>query len=269
MLSLTVLALILAAMAMVMNLAWLVQWRAGNSGWIDVFWTFGTGAVGAVAALFPFAGDGAPSARQALAALIISVWAIRLGAYVAHRVATSAEDTRYARFRTEWGGAYQRTLYLFIMPQALITTLLCVSIMVAANRAPAGLDVRDYLAFGVLLVAIAGESLADAQLARFKKTNTKKGAICDVGLWGWSRHPNYFFEWFGWLAWPVMAFNPAAPITWLTLIAPLAMYGVLRFLTGVPPLEETMLKSRGKAFVAYQARTSAFLPLPPRPETRS
>ena len=259
----TLLAEILVGMAMVMTAGWAVQRAVSNSGWIDVFWTFGTGAAGVAAAL-GLAGP-APSARQVLVAVLVGVWALRLGTYIVLRVAGSPhEDARYAKFKQDWGKAYQSRIYWLILPQALITTIMMVSVQVAANRPPAALDVRDGLAAVVLLIAIGGESLADAQLARFKKTNTKRGALCDVGLWSWSRHPNYFFEWFGWLAYPVMALNLADPASYLTLVAPVMMFIVLRFITGVPPLEATMLASRGEAFVAYQARTSAFIPLPPK-----
>jgi len=257
------LAVILAVMAVVMTAAWAVQRAARNSGWIDVFWTYGTGAVGVVAALWPT--TGADPSRQILAAVLMAVWAIRLGTYILLRVARShEEDARYVKFKEEWGANYQARIYWLILPQALITTIMMISVHVAAVRPVAGLDVRDFAAAAVLVIAIGGESLADWQLARFKRTNTVKGAINDKGLWAWSRHPNYFFEWFGWLAWPVMTISLAAPVTWLTLAGPIMMFIVLRFITGVPPLEATMLKSRGDAFRAYQARTSAFFLLPPR-----
>ncbi len=246
-----------------MTAAWATQRAAGNSGWIDVFWTYGTGAVGVAAALWPFGGSSTP--RQMLVAALVAIWAIRLGTYILRRVATShEEDARYAKFKREWGAAYQAKIYILILPQALITTIMMVSVEVAAHRPVEGLDVRDMLGAAILAVAIGGESLADWQLARFKKTNTRKGAICEAGLWGWSRHPNYFFEWFGWLAYPVIALNLTQPVTLLTLVAPAVIFVVLRFITGVPPLEDTMLQSRGEAFRAYQTRTSAFIPLPPR-----
>jgi steroid 5-alpha reductase family enzyme len=261
--SLPLLAVVLAVMAVVMTAAWATQRAAGNSGWIDVFWTYGTGAVGVAAALWPFGEPFSP--RQMLVAALVALWAIRLGAYILRRVTTShEEDARYAKFKREWGAAYQTKIYGLILPQALITTIMMVSVEVAANRPVAGLDARDLLGAAILAIAIGGESLADWQLARFKKTNTKKGAICDAGLWSWSRHPNYFFEWFGWLAYPVIALNLAQPVTFLTLVAPATMFVVLRFITGVPPLEDTMLQSRGDAFRAYQNRTSAFIPLPPK-----
>lgn len=261
MLSIGVILAALAFMSAMMAAAWASQRALGNSGWIDVFWTFGTGLAGAGVALTPFEGQ----ARQWLVAGLVMAWSLRLGVYIAIRVAGSThEDARYLRFRDEWGAAYQRKLLAFVLPQALITALLCLSVQAAAHRPVPGLDVRDALGVAILLIAIGGEALADAQLAGFKRANTQKGAICRQGLWAWSRHPNYFFEWFGWLAYPVIALDPSRPATLVTLIAPVVMYLVLRFLTGVKPTEETMLASRGQAFRDYQHQTSAFFPLPPR-----
>jgi steroid 5-alpha reductase family enzyme len=93
--------------------------------------------------------------------------------------------------------------------------------------------------------------------------------VCDLGLWAWSRHPNYFFEWLGWFAYPAFAIDLSGryPWGWATLLAPVLMFLVLRFGTGVPPLEAHMLRSRGQAYRAYQARVAAFLPRPPKLET--
>lgn len=255
---------VLVFMIVVMNAAWATQRAVKNSGWIDVFWTYGTGIAGAVAALWPMPDTAWPFPRQLLVAMVVIVWAARLGTYVMLRVMNSSEDARYVRFKKDWGKGYQKKLYWFVLPQALITALLTISIMGAAWRGSQALDWRDFAGVAILLIAIGGESLADKQLAAFKRANTEKGAINDKGLWGWSRHPNYFFEWFGWLAYPAIAFDPGSPMTWLTWLAPVAMFGVLRFMTGVPPLEASMIASRGDAYRQYQARTSAFFPLPPK-----
>ena len=251
-------------MALAINLAWLFQRQAGNSGWIDVFWTFGTGIAGVGVALWPLSGAPWPTERQLLVAILVAAWSIRLGAYVAVRVAASSEDTRYVAFRKRWGPAYQWTLLRAVQPQALVSAILCLAILLAARRPEPGLGFQDLAGVIVLAVAILGEAIADLQLARFKAVHTTPGAICERGLWAWSRHPNYFFEWLGWLAYPVIAIDPARPLTLLSLGAPAAMFVVLRFVTGVPPLEKAMLASRGERFRAYQARTSVFFPLPPR-----
>ncbi len=252
---------ILFGMALVMSAAWLVQRIVRNGGWVDVFWTFGTGLACVAAALW--LEPAASSARQMLVAGLAAVWSVRLGAYVAHRVATTSEDTRYAGLRKEWGPKFQSNMFLLAIVQAPASAILTLSVFAAGHGGAAELGMRDALGALTLLVAIAGEGLADEQMRRFKKQG-HHGAIMDRGLWGWSRHPNYFFEWLGWLAYPVIAFDPAQPWSWATWIAPAVMFFILRFGTGAPALEKTMLQSRGDKFRDYQARVSAFFPLPPK-----
>jgi steroid 5-alpha reductase family enzyme len=102
----------------------------------------------------------------------------------------------------------------------------------------------------------------------FRTDPANNGRVCDLGLWRWSRHPNYFLEWFGWLAYPMMAISPLDPLFYpwglASLLAPIFMYWILVHVTGIPPLEQQMLRSRGARFRDYQLRTSMFFPLPPR-----
>jgi steroid 5-alpha reductase family enzyme len=123
---------------------------------------------------------------------------------------------------------------------------------------------QDYLGAAILFGGIAGEALADAQLKRFRSKVANKGRVCDIGLWRWSRHPNYFFEWFGWLAYPMIALSLSYPWGLAGLLAPVFMYWILVYVTGIPPLEAQMLRSRGENYRAYQLRTSKFFPLPPQ-----
>lgn len=266
----TLIWLVVAAllfMALVINLAWVVQREVRNSGWIDVFWTFGTGIAGVAVALYPMSGEPWPATRQILVALLVGLWTLRLGVYVAFRVAGSPEDARYVQLKRRWGPAYQASLFWAVQPQGAVSALICLAVALAARRT-GPLDGQDVAGVLVFAIAIIGEALADLQLARFKAANRAPGAICDRGLWAWSRHPNYFFEWLGWLACPLIAIQADRPLTWLSLAAPAAMFVVLRFVTGVPPLEASMLASRGERFRAYQARASVFFPLPPRRTTQ-
>ena len=257
---------VLVFMLAVMCAAFAYQRAVRNTGWVDVFWTYGTGAAGVTIALLPSAGE-AIGARQILVAALIGVWSLRLGTFVALRVANSPEDVRYQAFRQSWGKNYDRNLFGLVMAQPPVSALLCLAIGLAAHT-PGPLGLRDLIAVAIMALAVGGESLADRQLAAFKKAGHARGAICEGGLWGWSRHPNYFFEWLGWLAYPAIALDPGLPLTWASLAAPAAMFVVLRFGTGVPPLEASMLKSRGQAFRAYQTRVSAFFPLPPKAQPR-
>jgi steroid 5-alpha reductase family enzyme len=255
-------AYVLIGMLVVMTGAWITQRTVKNAGWVDVFWTLGSGASCVFVALWP--STNALMQRQLLVAALAAIWALRLALYVAFRVARSkAEDARYAGLRKDWGADFQSRMFALVIIQAPATTLLTLSVFAAAHGGAASLGLRDMLGALVLVIAIGGEGLADEQMRRFKQT-PGHGRIMDRGLWGWSRHPNYFFEWIGWLAYPIIALDIAAPATWITLLAPVIMYLILRYGTGVPALEKIMLESRGDEFRAYQTRVGAFIPYPPR-----
>jgi steroid 5-alpha reductase family enzyme len=253
------------SLSVLMAGAWVVQQRTGNSGWVDTIWTFSLGLVGAGSALWPIAGA-APNTRQWLVAALVAIWSIRLGWHIAARTWGITDDPRYAAFASEWGVDSPRRMFVFLQNQGLGSIPLAFAIFVAARFPGDALRLQDYLGVVILLAGIAGEALADAQLKNFRSDPANKGKVCDVGLWRWSRHPNYFFEWFGWLAYPVIAISTDYPWGWATLLAPLFMYWILVHVTGIPPLEQQMLRSRGARYGDYQSRTSKFFPLPPRKE---
>lgn len=256
---------VLAAMLVVMVGAWAYGLAVKNGGWTDVFWSFGTGFVLAAAA-FVATGTDTSQARRLMIAAFMLVWGLRLGLYLAPRVAGHPEDPRYAAFRAT-AKNYPLTMLWVSLPQAPASALLGLSVVVAAQRPVPQLDLRDALALIVYVVAIVGETVSDAQMKRFRANPDNKGQVIDTGLWAWSRHPNYFFQWLGWMAYPVMALDPSRPVTLLTLVAPAVMFGLLRYVSGVPPLEEAMLKSRGDKFRDYQKRVSVFFPLPPKQQS--
>jgi steroid 5-alpha reductase family enzyme len=252
-----------AALCALMAAAWIVQQRTGNSGWVDTIWTFSVGLIGAIAALWPFSADASP-ARQWMVAALVAAWALRLGLHIAVRTAGIHDDPRYAEYAKRWGDDAPRRMFVFLQQQALGSIPLVFAIFVAAQLPVTGLRVQDVIGALILVAGIAGEGIADAQLKRFRDNPANKGKVCESGLWRWSRHPNYFFQWFGWLAYPVIALAPAYPWGFAALAAPLVMFWILNYVTGVPPLEEQMARSRGEAWHAYRSRTSRFFPLPPR-----
>jgi steroid 5-alpha reductase family enzyme len=257
------LAAIAVSLSLLMAGAFLVQQRTGNSGWVDTIWTFSLGLVGVGSALWPVAGA-VPNARQWLVAALVAVWSLRLGAHIAARTAEITDDPRYAAFAKEWGVDSRRKMFIFLQNQGFGSIPLVFAIFVAARFPGDALRLQDYLGALILLAGIAGEALAGAQLTRFRNQPANKGRVCDAGLWRWSRHPNYFFEWFGWLAYPVIALSPDYLWGLATLLAPVFMYWILAYVTGIPPLEQQMLRSRGGRYRDYQSRTSAFFPLPPK-----
>jgi steroid 5-alpha reductase family enzyme len=137
-----------------------------------------------------------------------------------------------------------------------------------AARRPGDFGWQDVAGAAMLLGSLLGETVADRQLRAFAQDKANKGKVCDMGLWKWSRHPNYFFQFLGWVAYPVIAIDLSGgyPWGWLALTGPAFIWYLLVHVSGIPPLEQHMLRSRGQAFRDYQARTSAFVPLPPRGE---
>jgi len=246
-----------------MALAWAHQRWAGNGGIADAYWSFGLGVAGVSLALMPQGTEGITE-RQWLVAVLVAIWSARLGIHIAARHKGAQEDARYAHMRAEWGKSFQRRLFWFLQLQALAAAFLALSIMLAAHHPRAALDGQDFLGAFILLIAIGGEALADWQLTRFKASSPGKNAVCDVGLWRLSRHPNYFFEWLGWLAYPLIAidFSGAYPWGYLALSGAVFMYWLLVHVSGIPPLEAHMLRARGEVFRTYQRRTNAFFPGP-------
>jgi steroid 5-alpha reductase family enzyme len=252
-----------AALSLVMALGWMIQQRSGNSGWVDACWSLSVGTVAAVVAIWPLEPNW-PHWRQAAVAILALAWGLRLGLHIVGRARTSPDDPRYRDLIQQWGRDAPRRMFLFLQSQAAVGVVLAVSIALAAHNPNPVLRLQDIAGFAILLVAIAGEAIADRQLRAFKANPQNRGKICDVGLWSLSRHPNYFFEWLTWTAYPVIAIDFAGhnPYGWLALAAPACMYWVLVHVSGIPPLERHMLRTRGDEFRHYQHRTRAFFPFP-------
>ena len=255
--------IVAAAMSSVMAGAWYLQQKTGNSGWVDVTWSLGVGGVAAIAAAWPLGYDW-PHWRQPIVAALAASWCLRLGVHIAGRTHAATDDPRYRNLIIQWGADAPRRMFWFLQSQAAVGIVLALSIVVAAHNPNPNLRIQDLIGLVILMAAIVGEAVADQQLRTFKSAPANRKAVCDVGLWRWSRHPNYFFEWSSWLAYPIIAIDFAGqnPFGWVALAAPVCMYWVLVHVSGIPPLEDHMLRSRGDAFRAYQKRTRAFFPLP-------
>jgi len=251
------------ALSAIMAGAWRMQRVTKNAGWIDVFWSFGTGATACALALAPYAGDCWPQGRQALAAAFVAFWSLRLGWHILSRTCRADDDPRYRDLIRKWGARAAASLFWHLQIQAGIGLLLAVSVLLAARNPAVLFRLQDIAAVVVFLAGAIGEAVADAQLGRFKSLEANRGKVCDLGLWRWSRHPNYFFEWVCWLAYPLLAIGEGNPLGFFTLSAPLCMYWLLVHVSGVPPLEAHMMRTRPDAFATYRRRTSAFFPWPP------
>lgn len=264
----TILSFVLAVMyalgslSLAMTVGWLIWKKTRNSGWIDTTWTLALGLTGIAGALV----GGEFTERSVLVAVLVCIWASRLALHIAVRTKGAADDPRYARLITEWGPDAERQMFWFAQKQAWVSIPLTLSILIAAWNPEKGLQVQDLLGAVVLIFACAGEALADWQLTRFRSNPANKGRVCDQGLWQFSRHPNYFFEWVSWLAYPIIAIDLTGgyPWGWLAILGPVVMYWLLVHVSGIPLLEQHMIARSGDEFRKYQESTNAFFPGPHR-----
>lgn len=246
--------LLAVLMALIMSAGWLWQKKHSNAGLVDVLWSLG---VGLGAFLLGALGSGAIAPRLVLAVLG-GLWSLRLAWHIWKRVRGGPEDGRYRYLREHWKG-HQGKFFAFFMFQAGLVILFALPFAaVAANpmTSPPG------VAAGILIwiCAVAGEAVADRQLANFRANPGNHGRTCRAGLWGYSRHPNYFFEWLHWFAYVALAWG--SPLFWLAWLGPITMYIFLRWISGIPYTEAQALRSRGDDYRAYQRDTPMLIPRP-------
>lgn len=251
------LATIWMASAVAMCAVWAFSMRVRNVGYVDVAWS-GLMALAALAAGLLCGGS---SLSRGLTALAGGIWGARLCVHLLRRVMHEAEDGRYQALRARWQGSPAR-FFMFFQLQALLVALFCVPFVGAASNPAASVGPWTVAAVAVWIVSIAGELLADMQLAAHRADPANSGKTCRSGFWAWSRHPNYFFEWLHWFTYVLLAVG--SPLAWMTWLGPVVMLAFLYRVSGIPWTEQQALRSRGEDYRRYQREVSAFFPWPPR-----
>ncbi len=240
-----------------MALLWWRQLRTGDATVVDVAWS---ALLGGAALYYCWRSDGAPAQRW-LVVGVGGLWSARLTWHLAADRLGGEEDGRYRALRRHWGAGAPLHFAWFFQLQAAAAAVLSVPFLLAAAN-PHPLSAVQGAGVGLVVLGVAGESVADAQLARFRRDPASRGRACRSGLWRYSRHPNYFFEWVVWCGFAVLALP--APYGVVALLAPVVMYVLVRWVSGIPHTEAQALRSRGDDYRAYQAETNAFFPGPAR-----
>ena len=242
----------------VFALAWGRQLATRNATSVDLLWTLG---IGATACLHAALGEGWLP-RRLLVAALASIWAARLAWHLSRRLG-GGEDGRYAALRQAAGARAGIVFLAVYLVQAALVVGLGLVFVPLTRAVEAGWRASDLLALAVFGAAVLGESVADRQLERWRSEPAHRGRTCRTGLWRFSRHPNYLFEWLHWFTYPLLGLGlPRGEWLWL---APAGMFLLIRFVSGVPPAEAQALRSRGDDYRDYQRSTHPFLPFPWRP----
>lgn len=236
------------------GLLWRRQVRTRNATSVDAAWS---AAIGVCGLAFALLGTGDPVARLLAGALAVG-WSARLTTHlVRDRVlGHTEEDGRYRAMRSHWGARADAKFFWFYQAQAVVAVLFAAPFVWIASQ-PGAVNGTQWLGVAIAAVAQIAEANADRQLAEHRADPAQRGHTCRRGLWRWSRHPNYFFEW---LTWCGIAIAAAPAAGWLAAVQPAVMFVLVRFVSGVPFAERQALKSRGDDYRRYQRETNAFFP---------
>lgn len=242
-----------AVVAIIMTIVFLWALKIKNNGIVDIFWAFDFTVIAAIVWLLS---DGF-SERKLLVCGLAGLWSLRLGIYLLIRVGShiKEEEGRYKQLRQEWSSG---KFFVFFQMQAFSNVMLSIPFFIIALNPDPGLSVAEYIGATLWFLCIIGEGVSDWQLQYFKSKPENKGKVCQYGLWNYSRHPNYFFQFSIWIAVLIFAFS--SPYGWLAVICPISIGYLIFKVTGIPMTEEQAVRSKGEAYKEYQRTTSVFVP---------
>lgn len=248
-----------AALATIFALLWLRQLGTRNATSVDAAWSLSIGLLAIIAAV---TATGSVTQRL-LAAMLAGLWSTRLSYYlITDRILTEAtEDGRYRALRTLLGNREAIGFFFVYQLQALLALGFAMPFVLTAFDESTQVAPVQYAGIALVLTSQVLESISDRQLAKHRADVAMRGRACRRGLWRYSRHPNYFFEWLTWCGFAVVHV-PA--LGWGAIVAPLAMGLSTRFFTGVPFTEKRALVSRGDDYRRYMSETNVFFPWFPR-----
>ncbi len=191
---------------------------------------------------------------------MVGVWALRLALYLLFTrvLGSHPEDPRYTDLKRKWGKNAGLMMFLTFHFQGISDVLLAAPFFFICANGSAGLSLNEWAGVVLWMIALAGETLADFQLHGFKSDPAHRGKTCRAGLWNYSRHPNYFFEWLIWCAYALFALS--SPWGFTAVFGPALMFYFLFKVTGIPLTEAQAVKTKGQDYLDYQKTTSVFVP---------
>lgn len=254
-------AMLVAAItiAVIMISTWIISVLINNASIVDIVW--GLGFV-VVAWSLVINIEDAYRARQILLAILISLWGVRLGGYLAKRNIGHGEDWRYRAMRKRHGAKFPVVSLITVFGlQGFLMWVVSLPVQFASAETDTPIGPIAVMGIVLWIVGFAFETVGDAQLSRFKKNPDNQGKVMSTGLWSLTRHPNYFGDAVMWWGIGVIAAETGWGV--IGFIGPSVMTYFLLKVSGVPMLERSLTKRR-EGYDEYVARTSAFFPRPPK-----
>lgn len=221
----------------------------------DVAW--GLGFILMAWSSFFIFGDG--SQKSIIVNVLVTIWGLRLAWHIGSRNKSKKEDYRYSAWRKDWGKwFYIRSYFQIYLFQGFLLFIVSLPILIINSAEKAPFELLDFLGISVWLLGFFFEALGDYQLKIFTQNPLNKGKLLQTGLWGITRHPNYFGEVVLW--WGIGLLAVTTPGGWLALIGPLTISFLIIKVSGIPMLEKKMAKN--PEFKEYKRKVSAFFPMP-------
>ena len=245
----------LATILTTLTLAWVISVKLQDAGIADVCWGSGFALLAWLYCLL----SPTLTSRSWVVAALVTLWGARLSLHIFRRNHGKEEDPRYRAMRASHGPAFWwRSLFTVFWLQGAILWFVALPLLVAVRAArPAALTAVDGLGVVLFVLGFGFEVVGDYQLKRFKAEPANRGHVLDHGLWRYTRHPNYFGDATLW--WGLYTIAAATPGGWLTVLSPALMTFLLRRVSGVTLLEQSLTTSK-PGYRAYIARTPAFFP---------
>lgn len=244
-------SIVLVYLFLQMCFVWMGYRLTKNPSIVDLSWSIGLMVSGLIYLWLP-----PITPRRAVMGALIILWALRLAGYLWYaRIRQGHLDKRYTELSKDWKMSQSLGFFLNFQLQGLLIFLISFIFYWTSVDSSSSLSLLDQIAVGVVIFGIVGESVADWQLNRFKKR--QKGGVCNVGLWNYSRHPNYFFDWLTWVGFTLFAIQSHRG--YLGVVSLLILYIIFTRVTG-PLTERGSVQSRGQKYIDYQNQTSMFFP---------
>ena len=248
------------AIAVLMGATWLLSLAIENASIVDLIWGAGFVLVGWVS----WIAHPDPGPLQHLTLALVTLWGARLSAYLTWRNVGHGEDFRYQAMRRHWGTRFPLvSLGTVFGLQGLLMWIVSLPVQVVNGANSRSIGVPAGVGAALWLVGLTFETVGDLQLARFKANPDNAGTVMDQGLWGWTRHPNYFGDACVWWGIGIVGLTVGWPGV-VALIGPVVMNVLLVRVSGKALLERSLRKRR-PGYDEYVARTSGFFPRPPKP----